>query len=514
MPQVSLISPITNQAIGKKKVGIYCRVSSNSADQENSYSKQIHYYTEYAKKKPDWDLVDIFADDAISGLKAENRPDFQRMIKMCRLRQIDLIVTKSVSRFARNVKEALEYVRELKLLGIGVQFEKEGINTLALGDEMLLNTFTALAQEESKAISQNVRNSIVKRMTRGEYVDSNAPYGFRLTEKKLTIYEPEAEVIRRVFAMYLAGHSTSEIAKILTNEQVPRKGGSVGPWRSTKIAYMLGNERYAGDCFYQKTFRDNTVPFKQSVNRGQEDRYYAKDTHEAIIDRNTFDQVQNLLSKRHEQFCRTTEQNIYPLTSRIHCAECGSIYRRKVTNGCIKWVCAKHKEDKASCNSNYYSEERITDGFTATVNKLRFGSEDILGVVIAKLESACLIHKRNNQEATQMSQSIADLNSKIVMLEQLRNKGYLAPEVYQSQLREINNKLSELKSNRQNAFESKILETLEEVRKLKSLIFEIEEPLETFDDKLFLSIVKSITVNNRDEMTLTVLGDLRFTELI
>ena len=107
MPQVSLISPITKQAIGKKKVGIYCRVSSNSADQENSFSKQIHYYTEYAKKKPDWDLVDIFADDAISGLKAENRPDFQRMIRMCRLRQIDLIVTKSVSRFARNVKEAV-----------------------------------------------------------------------------------------------------------------------------------------------------------------------------------------------------------------------------------------------------------------------------------------------------------------------------------------------------------------------------------------------------------------------
>ena len=166
---------VSRQAYERTKVAAYCRVSSNSADQLNSYAAQIRAYTKLIKSNDSWELVEIFADEGLSGMKAENRVEFQRMIEMCEHKQIDLIITKSVSRFARNVKEALEYVRKLKLLGIGVQFEKEGIYTLALGDEMLLNTFSAIAQEESKAISQNQRLSIVKRMERGEYVDSNAP---------------------------------------------------------------------------------------------------------------------------------------------------------------------------------------------------------------------------------------------------------------------------------------------------------------------------------------------------
>jgi site-specific DNA recombinase len=186
MPEARLISPITRQAMAKSRVAAYCRVSSNSADQQNSYATQMRVYTSMIQKRKDWELVEIFADEGLSGMKADNRTEFQRMIHMCELHQIDLIITKSVSRFARNAKESLVYVRKLKLLGIGVQFEKEGIFTLALGDEMLLNTFSAIAQEESKAISQNQRLSIVKRMEGGEYVDSNAPYGFRLIEKELT----------------------------------------------------------------------------------------------------------------------------------------------------------------------------------------------------------------------------------------------------------------------------------------------------------------------------------------
>ena len=236
-------------------------------------------------------------------MKAENRVEFQRMIEMCEHKQIDLIITKSVSRFARNVKEALEYVRKLKLLGIGVQFEKEGIYTLALGDEMLLNTFSAIAQEESKAISQNQRLSIVKRMERGEYVDSNAPYGFRLQDKKLEAFDREADVVRYIFQQYLSGWSTSEIARDLTEKGIQTKLGKE-QWRSTKISYILSNERYEGDCRYQKTYRDTTVPFKQSKNRGQEDMFYASETHDPIIDRESFEKVQALLQDRRDPGAR------------------------------------------------------------------------------------------------------------------------------------------------------------------------------------------------------------------
>ncbi|MDD3227826.1 MAG: recombinase family protein [Oscillospiraceae bacterium] len=513
MPEVKLISPITRQSIEKKRVAAYCRVSSNSADQQNSYATQIRVYTSLIQKRKEWELVEIFADEGLSGMKSDNRTEFQRMIQMCENHQIDIIITKSVSRFARNAKESLAYVRKLKLLGVGVQFEKEGIYTLALGDEMLLNTFSAIAQEESKAISQNQRLSIVKRMEGGEYVDSNAPYGFRLVNKELSIYEPEAEIVRTIFRLYLNGFSTSELARELNSRNIKTKTGK-GIWRSAKVAYILGNEKYIGDCCYQKTYRDTTVPFKQYTNRGQEDQFYASGTHAPLIDKETFDKVQVLLKKRQDTFSKTTTQNIYPLTSRIQCSECGSYFRRRIVAGSIKWVCCRHISDSAACRSSYYSEERIYDGFIAMVNKLRFGEDNILGQVIARLESATVLYKKNNLAAREMSQSIAELNAKLLMLEQLRAKGYLAPEVHQAQTREINNQLASLKKERQTELDSQIIRMHGEVKHLKELLDELEDPLECFDEKLFTEIIKAITISHTDEMELTVLGGLKFTELI
>lgn len=513
MAKPKLISPITKQGIQKLRVAAYCRVSTSSADQLNSYARQIDYFSKRIKSNPEWELVEVFADEGISGMKAANRPEFQRLMRMCELRKVDLVLTKSVSRFGRNAQESLEYARKLKHIGVGVIFEEEGIHTLALADEMLLSTFTAIAQEESKAISQNQRHSIVKRMELGEYVDSNAPYGYRLVNKKLAVYEPEAEIVRQIFTMYLNGMSTQEIAKELTLRGIPTKNGKE-KWKSTKVSYMLSNEKYIGDSQYQKTFRDTTVPFKQSKNRGEEDMYYATDTHTAIIDKETFEKVQALLSKRKTQFGKATTLNIYPLTSHIRCTECGSFYRRKVKSGGIKWVCATHEEDAKKCDSFYYSEERIYDGILSMINKLRFGQEDILGQVIAKLEMATVLYKRNNKTASQISESIAEINGKILMLDQLRSKGYLAPDIHQSQVNDLKRQLKTLREERQSEFESRILEMLEMVRKLKSLIDEIEEPLDEFNEYLFHEIVLEIQINKRDEMTVTLLGDLKFTELI
>lgn len=366
MPDVRLITPITKQNAQKTQVAAYCRVSSNSADQLNSYAAQIRTYKKVIGARKDWELVDIFADEGLTGMKSDTRDEFQRMIRMCELKQIDLIVTKSISRFARNTKDALAYVRKLRLLGVGVLFEKEGISTLSMGDEMLLNTFSALAQEESQSISMNQRLSIVKRMELGEYVDSNAPYGYRLVNKKLDIHEPEAAIVRNIFGWYLQGYSTSEIAKELNNRNIPTKTGK-DTWRSSRVAYILKNERYIGDSFYQKTYRETTVPFNQHTNRGQEDRFYAKGTHPAIIEKEVFNAVQELLEKRKDSFARKTVQNIYPLTSRIQCSECGSFYRRRLVSGTVKWVCSLHKDESTACDSNYYSEERIYAGFITMV---------------------------------------------------------------------------------------------------------------------------------------------------
>ena len=513
MPVAKLIVPTTKQEIPKLRVAAYCRVSSNSADQRNSFATQEHVYTKYIAEKPEWELVDIFADEGLSGMKADNRPEFQRMIRMCELHQIDLILMKSVSRFARNVKEALSYTRKLKLLGVGVQFEEDGVNTLAMADEMLLNTFAAIAQEESKSISQHQRLSIVKRMEAGEYIASNAPYGYRLVDKKLVIYEPEAEVVRWIYRAYLNGLSIGGIARELTTMGVATKSGQ-NCWKGSIIAYILRNERYNGDSLFQKCYGENDVPFKERRNHGERDQFFAKNTHRAIVESDVFDSVQVLLRKRRNQFKREGTQNRYPLTCRIRCSECGSFYHRKVRSGVIKWVCAKHAADTNACNSSYFSEERIYDGIITMINKLRFCEEDILGQTIQKLEFAAAAYKRNNRAASRLSQSIAELNAKLLALERLRSKGYLAADIYHTQARELRQQLGKLKTERYSSFESRITTMLEDVRKLKSMIDELEQPLEVFDEKLFHEIVTDICINNRDEMTVTLLGGLRFTEQI
>lgn len=513
MPVAKLIAPTTKQEIPKLRVAAYCRVSSNSADQRNSFATQEHVYTKYIAEKQEWELVDIFADEGLSGMKADNRPEFQRMIRMCELHQIDLILTKSVSRFARNVKEALNYTRKLKLLGIGVQFEEDGINTLAMADEMLLNTFAAIAQEESKSISQNQRLSIVKRMESGEYIASNAPYGYRLIDKKLVIYEPEAEIVRWIFTAYLNGMSTLEIAQELSHRGIPTKGRKE-QWKANRVAYILTNEKYDGNTLFQKYYGETTVPFKKHRNYGEVDQFFASGTHDAILPAGMFQDVQALLQSRGHKFGKKMNHSEYPLTSRIRCSECGAFYHRKVRNGTVKWVCSRHAADTASCDSHYYSEARIYDGIITMVNKLRFCEEDILGQTIQKLEFAAAAYKRNNRAASQLSQSIAELNAKLLALERLRTKGYLAADIYHTQAREIRQQLDQLKTERYSSFESKILTMLEDVRKLKSLIDELEQPLEAFEEKLFHEIVTDICINNHDEMTVTLLGGLKFTELI
>ena len=513
MPIAKLISPATRQILCKLRVAAYCRVSSNSADQKNSFATQERVYRKWITENPDWELVDIFADEGLSGMKADTRPEFQRMIRMCELHQIDLILTKSVSRFARNVKEALSYTRKLKLLGVGVQFEEDGVNTLAMADEMLLNTFAAIAQEESKSISQNERLSIMKRMECGEYVATNVPYGYRLVDKKLVIYEPEADVVRWIFDAYLNGMSATEIARELTLQGVPTKDGKQN-WKSNRITYMLSNERYAGHTLHQKSYGEETVPFKRHRNFGELDQFYVKNTHESLLEPGVYESVQHLLSARRKQMEKVKTTNIYPLTSCIRCSECGSLYHRKTSNGVIKWVCSRHAADTTACDSHYYSEARIYDGIITMINKLRFCEEDILGQTIQKLEFAAVAYKRNNRAANQLSQSIAELNAKLLALERLRTKGYLAADVYHTQAREIRQQLDKLKTERYSSFESKILTMLEDVRKLKSLIDELEQPLEAFEEKLFHEIVTDICINNHDEMTVTLLGGLQFTELI
>lgn len=511
MATVTVISPVTGKPVEHKRVAAYCRVSTNSADQQNSYNTQVRYYTRYIKSRTEWTLVDIFADEGLSGTSSEKRENFQRMITMCELKQIDLVVTKSVSRFARNVKETLEYVRKLKLLGIGVVFEKEGINTLSMGDEMLLNTFAAIAQEESVSISQNVRFSIKKKMESGEYINGCVPFGYRLENKVMIPFEPEAEIVRSLFQGYLNGASLTELCRYLEKQSIsPRNQGT--KWNVRVVSKMLSNEKYIGDSLYQKKYRETTVPFTQHINYGQEEQYYATGTHEGIVDKEIFASVQELLKKRRELYSRPEVAPAkYPFTHRIQCSECGTFYRRRIVNGSVVWGCNQHIEDRTACDSHYYREDRIMDAFIGIINRLRFAEEGIIAESIELTEKAILLKKRNNLQALESSQSMAELNAKLLMLEQLKSKGYLAQDVFESQSREINGQINEIKTKRIQSLSSALDVALEEFKTLQARLNEIDEPLDSFDPKLFEEVIKGMTVNSRVDMTFRLIGDLTFT---
>ena len=332
-------------------------------------------------------------------------------------------------------------------------------------------------------------------------------------QSPLYLHDAAYAVAHNEMEHYLNGMSATEIARELTAQGIPTKDNKAN-WKSNRLTYMLSNERYAGHTLHQKFYGEATVPFKRHRNCGEYDQFYAENTHEAILAPDVYEAVQRLLAARRKKTESVKTTNTYPLTSRIRCSECGALYHRKTSNGVIKWVCSRHAADTAACGSHYYSEARIYDGIITMINKLRFCEEDILGQTIQKLEFAAAAYKRNNRAASLLSQSIAELNAKLLALERLRTKGYLATDIYHTQAREIRQQLDKLKTERYSSFESKILTMLEDVRKLKSLIDELEQPLEVFDEKLFHEIVTDICINNHDEMTVTLLGGLRFTEQI
>ena len=512
MADITVINQALLRANARQRVCAYCRVSTGSADQLNSYARQIRVYTEMIRRNPDWEMVDIFADEGITGTSADKRPEFQRMIGMCEARKIDRIITKSVSRFARNVKEALEYIRKLKLLGVGVQFEKEGIYTLSMGDEMLLNTFAAIAEEESVEIAIRLRNANKKRMADGDFIDGHAPYGFRLIDRKLVRYDPEAEIIERIFSAYLSGKSTHEIARMLNEEGIPSRENNT--WKSTAIKFILKNEKYKGDYLCQKTFHTDVLPFRQKRNYGEEDQFYIENSHSGIVSRDVFDTANGILTARREKIASgeiaDAEERIF--TRRIVCGECGSFYNRKKSNGAVYWACPKHLESRELCPSHYIRQERIEDAFITMVNKLRFGKERVITRSIELLEKAKDAGRRENEQAYETSRQIADLSSKLLMLEQLNTKGYLATDVYLTQSRELAAKITALKKDRSDILSSALDGRIAGLKELESAISSVEKPLESFDKPLFDSIVENITVDGSDRAAFTVKGGLRFTE--
>lgn len=360
--------------IRPKRVAAYCRVSTDKEQQEHSFETQKEMYTEMIMMKPNWQMAGIYADEGITGTIAKKRPDFMRMIEDCRKGKIDLIITKSVSRFSRNNLDCLLYVRELKEMGIPIIFEKEGINTLQVSSELLITLFSGLSQAESESISMNVK--IGKRQS---LKNGNVPFSYKSflgyrkgADGKPEIDEEQAVIIRRIFSEYLAGKSLLDIAKGLTADEIPTARGKTN-WSSARVQSILTNEKYKGDALLQKTYVVDCISKKSKKNNGELPMYYVENNHPAIIERAVFDRVQEEISRRNskkkvKQVGTKTElgkySSKYALSEILYCGHCGTPYRRctwsKNGKKKIVWRCISRLDyGKKYCKDSPSIEESI-----------------------------------------------------------------------------------------------------------------------------------------------------------
>ena len=381
----------------KRRVAGYARVSTDHDDQQTSYEAQVDYYTNYIKSRNDWEFVSVYTDDGISATGTAKRFGFTKMISDALDGQIDLIITKSVSRFARNTVDSLSTIRKLKENGVEVFFEKESIWTFDSKGELLITIMSSLAQEESRSISENVTWGQRKRMQDGKI---SMPYSRFLgydkgTNGALTINEKEARLVRLIYKMFLDGNTPHSIAKHLTLHGIPSPGGKA-KWSPVSIKYMLSNEKYKGDALLQKTYTVDFLTKKKRWNRGEIQQYYVEKSHQPIIEPVVFEMVQQEIARR-----KTTRHNgVGEFAGRIKCGQCGAWYGCKVWHSNSKYrrnVYQCNRKSEKKCTTPHLSEDFIKQRFVAAINKLPCIMDEVIINLLAYSVCQPLIFEFDSQ---------------------------------------------------------------------------------------------------------------------
>mgnify|MGYP004732720147 FL=1 len=489
------------------RLAAYCRVSSGSADQRHSFAAQIQYYADYCKQNPQYKLVDVYADEAVTGTCAEKRDDFLRLMRDCRKGKIDRIIVKSVSRFARNTQELLAALRMLSEHGVSVFFEEQGIDTARMDNEMIITFPGMAAQQESLAISGNVRWSYRKRMASGEFNCTYPAYGFRLIDGKLQINETEAAVVRRIFALYLQGLGRQAIADVLNQEGIrTRREGK--QWRATGISYLLGNERYVGDALLQKKYTTQTLPFREKYNHGELPQYYVENSNPAIISREDFAAVQAL--RRQRQQVWRTDRGKHRLSGLLRCPDCGRSLRRLCCNGTAYWSCAFQNSGASTCRKVRVREEEVINAFSLLLRKLRANREHILPPLIQQLTLLNEYSCGNQARLHEIDKVLADRSAQKLVVTRLHTKGILTASDYAAQADVLDGAINHLRLERRRLLaEAENDGQLDDLRILNQLLETGED-----DDGILEQIVTEIAAVRNEELRFKLLGGLELTEII
>ncbi len=503
------------------RVAAYCRVSTEMEEQQNSYQVQIDYYTDLINKKKEWTLAGIFADEGISGTQTKKRTEFNRMIRMCKRKKIDLVITKSISRFARNTVDCLEYVRQLKDLDIGVIFEKENINTLTMTSEFMIALYGSFAQAESESISKNVSLGVQMAFREGKArIQYRNLLGYRKGEDdKPEIVPDEAETVKLIFKLFLDGLSTQKIADAMITQEKATASSDFA-WSSGMVRKILHNEKYVGDVLLQKTYTVDCITHKKAVNHGERTMYLVSDHHEPIIDRVTYNLVQQELARRKSKRKATskgiTEQgkysSKYALTELLICGECGTPYRRAVWTQTGEkrpvWRCVSRLEhgSKYCKSSPTIHEEPLHKAIVKAINEYYDCRADVARILKSNVESVLsglgqseiqAIEKRLKEIDTARSDLISLITSGACDEDKLDSE---FAKLYEEET-QLSEKLLSLKAqaNADNDTQKKIESTLAEIENEK---FE----LKAFDDVLIRKLIECVKVMSKTELLIIFKG--------
>lgn len=512
MPEVRVIQPTIQQA-KKLRVCAYARVSSDSDDQLNSFTTQVDYYTKHIQANEEWQFVDIYADEGITGTRADTRTEFQRLLQDCRAGKIDRVLVKSISRFARNLTDCIAAVRELKQLGIAVEFEKENLDTSTMGSEMLLSMLSSAAQEESKSISENTRWSYRKRMAAGTFITTSAPFGYILEGNQLVPNPQEAPTVQYIFDSYLNGASFDGIARDL-NQQGISAGGADTVWKCGHVRCILYNEKYIGDALVQKFYTTESLPRQKKFNHGEVKQYYIHDSHPAIVDREVFERAQALLLKKAQSHITRKEKESNALSRTIKCEICGTTFRQKRNQRLAKetlWTCRTHEKAIEECPVGSISQAEIHRAFLLLYHKLRNNQRSILGIMLSQLQELHDKEVYQQPEAAKLHREIADLMKQNHALARLQTKGCIDSALFIEQKTEIDGQIRELRASlKQYQAPNLTSEALEKTKALLALL-EDSEPLQQFDGDVYKEMVQQVTVDN-ERITFHLINGLRLTE--
>lgn len=478
----------------KLKVAAYCRVSTDSDEQATSYEAQMEHYTNFIQKNDEWEFAGIFADDGISGTNTKKREEFNRMIEECMAGSIDMVITKSISRFARNTLDCLKYIRQLKEKNIPVFFEKENINTMDSKGEVLLTIMASLAQQESESLSKNVKMGLQFRYQNGEVqVNHNRFMGYTKDENGHLIIEPsEAKIVKRIYLEYLQGASLKQIGEGLEADGILTAAGKA-KWHPETIKKILKNEKYIGDALLQKTYTVDVLSKKRVKNNGIVPQYYVENNHEPIIPRDLYMQVQEEMLRRAnlhsgEERKKRVYSSKYALSSIVYCSKCGDIYRRIAWNNrgkhSIVWRCVSRVEHgPGCCDAPTIKETELQDAVVTAINKALGGKDDMLAALEENIAMVFALEDEGSMES---------INARLEELQKELLKRANARQDYNDLADEID-RLRKMKQEAmaENAERERLKQRIAE---MKQFLAEQTEQIEEYDESLVRRMVERITV--------------------